>query len=392
MYPELNPYRPGSGLQPPAFVGRDSEIDSMDLIRARALKGAISRPMVLHGLRGVGKTVLLNKFRSIADDAAWLTVDLEATRTAAGGTAARNRLARGLQAGARKLSRLSGAQAELRTALGTISSFSLRLGLVSASFETAATSGRADSGDLEVDLGELIEDLAPVLRKRSTAFGLFVDEMQDLDEDLLSAVLAAQHKAGQADIPFYVFGAGLPSLPAVLSEARSYAERLFDYRSVGSLDHVSATAALVEPARDRGMAFDAEAAEAIVAASKGYPYFIQTFGDKVWTNAGGKRITLADATAGIQDGWAALDAGFYPARWDRATATERGYLRAMAADDDVPSRTAAIAERLGLSFAGTSRARDSLIAKGVIFAPDRGVVAFTVPGMSSYINREHSDN
>lgn len=363
----------------------------MDLLIAKSRNRVVGRPMVMHGLRGVGKTVLLNKFRSMANEAGWLTVDLEGARTDSGTAAFRNRLARGLAAGSRRLSRSPEWPRELADALGTIKSFTVNLGVVSATLDAAPTHGRADSGEIEVDLGELVEDLAPLLRKRSTAFAVFIDEMQDVDPALMSALIAVQHKAGQDDVPFYVVGAGLPSLPSVLSDQRSYAERLFDYRVIGSLDPVEAAEALVEPARRHGASFAEEAQSAVVDASGGYPYFIQTFGDKVWTNAADRRITVEDARAGLDDGWAALDEGFYPARWDRATPSERRYLRAMADDEDAPSRTSAVATRLGQTLTQLSQARQSLINKGIVYSPERGLIAFTVPGMAAFIRRQHAE-
>lgn len=212
--------------------------------------------------------------------------------------------------------------------------------------------------------------------------------MQDLDDELLNALLTVQHRAGQNDWPFFVIGAGLPSLPAILSGARSYAERLFDYRALGPLDDLRAREAVTLPAERLGVSFSPEAADAIVAASEGYPYFLQTFAEKAWDSAVDKRIELSDAVAGITDGRLDLDMGFYPARWDRATPGERRYLVAMAEHPGGECTTAQLADALGQTRQRLSPIRHALINKGIIYARERGVVAFTVPGMSSFVERQ----
>lgn len=392
VYPEINPYSPGSGLRPPELAGRQAEIDAFDLTIARTLKSAPSRSMVLHGLRGVGKTVLLNRFREMATRAGWFTVELEGAPTDGGRAASRQRLARGLLVAARRLNRLGAAGDAVKAALGSIASFGLSVGGASISIGVNPTAGRADSGEIDVDLLELVEDLAPALRSQNIAFGLFVDEMQDLDDDLLTALLGAQHRSGQEGFPFFVVGAGLPSLPALLSTARSYAERLFDYRSIGSLDEGMAREALVTPATRLGMTYSPKAAQAILDASEGYPYFIQTFGARTWDLAQGRVISHDEALAGLDVGRAALDAGFYPARWDRATPAERRYLRAMAELGGDSVSTSAVAKKLGVTLNRLSASRQSLIEKGVVFAPERGLLAFTVPGMGAFLMRQSRDD
>lgn len=389
MRPELNPYSPGSGLTPPYLVGRSNEIEMFDLIVARSRGRLHSRGMVLHGLRGVGKTVLLNRFREQAERADWFIIELEGRSSELGNEAVRQKLGRSLLLASRKLQRTKHATAGVKHALRTVKSFSLSLGVASIDIGLDALPGRADSGQIEIDFEEVVEDLAPALKETSAAFALFIDEMQDIDPELLVALLAAQHRAGQKGWPFYVFGAGLPSLPSVLSDARSYAERLFNYREIGALDSAAALEALTVPATRQGASFEEGAAEDIVLAANGYPYFLQTYGQASWEIASERTISRTDAAAAIIDGNAALDMGFFPARWDRATPAERQYLRAMSVDGDRGTRTSDVAERLTTRPTSLSPARQSLIDKGIIYMPERGRVSFTVPNMAAFIQRQH---
>ncbi|WP_188678581.1 AAA family ATPase [Subtercola lobariae] len=391
MQPEINPYSPGSGLTPPDLVGRQAEIDAFDLVVARSRGRRSSRGIILHGLRGVGKTVLLNRFLRQAEQADWFTVELEGSATESGHEIARHKLGRALLLAVRRLQRSKHFSEELKAVLGTVKSFSLSLGVASIDFNVDQTRGRADSGRIEVDFEEVIEDLVPALQKASSAFGLFIDEMQDIDPELMSALLAAQHKAGQKGWPFYIFGAGLPSLPSILSSSRSYAERLFNYREIGALDVSASRDALLIPAGRLGVEYEPEAISELLTASGGYPYFLQTYGQAAWDIAEAKIVRLHDAREAVVEGNAALDMGFFPARWDRATPTERNYLRAMAADEERGSRTPDIADRLGVPTSALSTTRQGLLEKGVVYSPERGRIAFTVPGMASFINRQSAE-
>lgn len=389
MLSELNPYNPGSGLTPPALEGRRAEVEAFDLLVARSHVGAPGRGMVLHGLRGVGKTVLLNAFARHAKSHGWFVVPVEGRAGRAGRDAARQKLARSLGIAARTFSGSAPRTGLVVNALRTVTSFSISLAGTGVQLGVDPAAGRADSGQLDVDLEELVEDLAPALAEQGGVFAVFIDEMQDLDEELLAALLATQHRAGQESWPFYVIGAGLPSLPSTLSEQRSYAERLFDYRRIGALDADDARTALTVPAERLGARFDAEATESLLAAAGGYPYFIQTYGKAAWDAGVGKSIDRAAADVAIAEGTSALDVGFFPARWDRATPAERTYLRGMAVDGDSGSSTAEIASRLAVKPSSLTPARGKLIEKGIIYAPERGRVAFTVPGMAGFIERQH---
>ena len=389
MEPALNPYSPGSGRRPPELVGRTGELEAFDTVVARSRHQLSSRGMVLTGLRGVGKTVLLNEMARHAARDGWLTVAVEARREPTGAIAVRRMLARELVSAARAL-RPPTLSTRMRTAFSTISSFNASVGATGVSLGVDVQPGRADSGDTEIDLIELVEDVSAAVAEEGRGFGLFIDEMQDLDADTMAGLLAAQHLAGQRDLPFYVIGAGLPNLPRVLTDIRSYAERLFDYRPIGKLAREDAASALVEPAERYGARFTDEALGILLDAADGYPYFIQEYGQAIWSLSPTAVFGEDDALAAVRFGLEHLDGGFFRARWERATPAERRFLRAMAADDDTPSQTADVARRLGLRITSLGPSRANLMAKGLVYAPEHGLVAYTVPGMASYVNR-HQD-
>lgn len=227
------------------------------------------------------------------------------------------------------------------------------------------------------------------MRSIRHGFVIFIDEMQDLDEELLIALVTAQHYASQEELPFFVVGAGLPNLPARLAEARSYAERLFDYRVIGKLTQAETEESFVIPARTVGPTYSQEALDKLVQASGGYPYFVQEFGSAMWNVATSSPFRIDDAVTAINAGLLRLDAGFFPSRWERATPKEREYMLAMAEDGEGPSKTGEIATRVGSSAASLGQYRAQLIAKGLVYSPEHGEIAFTVPGMADFIRRQN---
>lgn len=381
MDPALNPYTPGSGRKPPSLQGRDHEIEAFDLLVARAKSRKYGRGMVLHGLRGVGKTALLTHLRGHAEHNGWYTVAMEAQSTSAGARTNHRQLASSLRQGLRRYSRKHAFKQGADKILGLIEGSSLSVAGVSMAAPSHA------SEDVAFDIEEIIESIGETVRNTGTALAIFVDEMQDLDQDLMSALVVAQHRANQEDWPFYVIGAGLPSLPSVLAEARSYAERLFLYRTIGPLDHAQACHALADPSESMGGSYSPDALEMIVQATEGYPYFLQEFGSAMWDVAPRAPFTRLDAEAAIDIGTEQLDHGFFPSRWDRATPAERKYLRAIADTGETAPRTASLS--ITQNAAGPHRA--SLIDKGIIYAPERGRISFTVPGMAAFIARQHED-
>lgn len=391
MQAALNPFSPGSGLRPPALVGRESELQSLDVLVERSRRGLSSRGIVLSGLRGVGKTVLLNEMRNQAEARGWFVVSLEARPDAAGASSIRKVLGRAVATQARTLVRGKSVAATITEALATITAFNLSLGASGVALGVERAHGRADSGDLEIDLPELVQDLCAALADRDSVFGLFIDEFQDLDAELMRALLVTQHQAGQRGWPFYIVAAGLPNLPRVLTDARSYAERLFDYRTVARLPEDKARAALTEPAGPLGLAFEDRALALLLEASGGYPYFLQEYGRAVWDASPGPRATAEDARIAIETGLGRLDDGFFRSRWDRATRSERRFMVAMAEDGDGPSAVGDIARRLGMKPTSLGPYRAGLISKGLVYPPEHGMIAYTVPGMDGFVDRHRED-
>ncbi|WP_417365557.1 ATP-binding protein [Glutamicibacter arilaitensis] len=383
----MNPYHPGAGVTPMVLAGRDADIAAFDSLIVRAKRYFPVNPIVFSGLRGVGKTVLLNRLRGMADHHQFHSIQFEAKAGKAGATAAKRELARGFFQISAPYRRRA-ATDTVKQMLGTVSSFSVSLGLEGFSFGLENESLRGASGLLEMDLQEVIEDISLALRREHSALVIFIDEMQELEAELLESLLTVQHYAMQRQLPFYIIGAGLPNLPVKLAASRSYAERLFEYRVIGKLDDSAARESLVGPANKMGQVFTEDALEHLTAEAGNYPFFLQVFGSAIWTVATASPFTVENAHAAKVLGRAQLDSGFFPARWERATPAEREYLRAMAMDGDEGSRSAAIARALGKTPQGLAPVRASLIAKGIIYSPLHGRVAFTVPGMSSFIERQ----
>lgn len=384
MDPRHNPYSPGAGLRPAALTGRDTEIEAFAVILYRARDGRPAPGMILHGLRGVGKTVLLNELANNARRDGWVVANIEAdlhsTRTPF-----RLQAAAALDEALRKETGKSNFGKQMRKAAGTLKSFSATVLGTGGGVEFH---DRGASGSLNADFTDLALDLAEDARAIDTGVALFVDEMQHLDDGDLAAICQACHQAGQQNLPFVVVGAGLPNLPRILTDAVSYAERLFDYRSIGRLDDSDATSALVLPAEREHVEWEPAAVTAVLDGSGGYPYFIQQFGQTSWNTATRSPISVADAEVGVALGREKLDNGFFRARWDRATPAERDYMAAMAADEDSPSESGAVAKRLNKNQNSLGPARANLIAKGLVWAPEHGQIAFSVPGMAAFIERE----
>jgi hypothetical protein len=387
MDPIRNPYAPGAGQRPPELAGRDAQLEAFRFVLERVAKGRPERSIVLVGLRGVGKTVLLNAMRSLAVRAGWGTGKLEARPD----QSVRRPLGAALHMAIRELG-----HPDATGVLSTLKAFVERAAPASTkAYErwnsgiTAPTvTGRADSGDIEIDLVELLTDVAGLAADRRKGVAVFIDEMQDLGPDDVSALCAACHELGQQGLPLIVVGAGLPHLPAVLSASKSYSERLFGYARIDRLDRDAADLALSAPAADEDAAFTADALAELYRVTGGYPYFVQAYGKVVWDLAPGSPIGLDDVAVAAPEAEQELAVGFFGSRLERATAAEREYLRAMAdADPDdsgtVPS--ALVAEVLGRKPQSLSPARDALIKKGLIYASERGRIAFTVPHFGRFL-------
>ncbi len=381
-----NPYSPGAGLRPAALVGRDDQLQDWSVALERIEDARPTRSVVLHGLRGVGKTVLLGEFHQMALDRNWLTIMVEANT----GSPFRDSLARALYPVVRELVRPK-AGAKLKKALATFKTFSVKVdasGMWSFGLDVAPAPGRGDSGELETDLGELIKDLGDAAQEQNHGFAILIDEAQDLSRDELRALCAICHQGGQRNWPFLVALAGLPNLPRLLSESKSYAERLYAYTEITQLRDDAARQALTRPAAGEHVTWEGDAVSYVVTQAQGYPYFLQEYGQATWDAAQGPTLTYDDARVGAASGQAHLDAGFYRTRWERAAPGQRAYLEAMANDGDGPSQSGEVASRLGKTPTGVGPIRDSLIKKGLIYAPEHGQVAYTVPGMAAFIARQ----
>jgi hypothetical protein len=419
--PITNPYAPGAGQRPPELAGRDEQLRTFDVVLERIARGRAERSIVLTGLRGVGKTVLLNALRSSAVRADWGTGKLEARPD--------QRLRRPLAAAAHQAVRELGhpRQEDVDQVLGIIKSFALREAPGSARLRdkwqpgitVPAVPGRADSGDIEIDLVELFADIGGLAADVGKGVAFFVDEMQDLGPEDVSAVCAACHEISQSGLPVIVVGAGLPHLPAVLSASKSYSERLFRYQRIDRLPREAADRALVGPAAEEGCEFTREALDAMYAVTAGYPYFIQAYGKVVWDVTPSSPVTVEDIRVAAPEAESELAVGFFGSRFERATPAEREYLRAMAeaalvAGPEMPADaeadegsgagstaygigsseldavpTSAVAEVLGRKPQSLSPARDALIKKGLIYSGERGQIAFTVPHFGRYL-RAHA--
>jgi len=400
--PVRNPYAPGAGQRPPELAGRDRELDVFDVVLERVARGRPERSLVLTGLRGVGKTVLLNTLRSQAIGRGWGTGKIEA-RTDHG---LRRPLAAALHMAVRELAPRHRAPDRIDDFLGVLKAFALRdnpTGKIrdrwQPGIDVPARAGRADSGDIEIDLVELFTDAGSIATDVGTGIGLFIDEMQDLSTVDVSALCAACNELSQTGAPLIVVGAGLPHLPAVLSAAKSYSERLFRYQRIDRLDRISADQALCLPAQREGVEYEPKALDLLYEASGGYPYFIQAYGKATWDHAAGTRICAADVAVAAPEAEAELAVGFFGSRYERATPAEREYMRAMASlatgvpragdgEADAAVATAEVARVLARRPASLSPARDSLIKKGLIYSGERGTVAFTVPHFGRYLRTQ----
>lgn len=381
-----NPYSPGAGRKPAALVGRDDALKSWATSMKRVERDRTDQPFVLYGLRGVGKTVLLSEFRRNAGKRDWVVAQIEA----GGSKTLRELLGEALYEPLRDLAR-PGAGKRLIKALVTMLSFKASYdaqGTWSFGLDlSGANGGGADTGILDTDLRKLVRDLADAAAEENIGLAILVDEAQDLTSDELATLCAIAHAAAQDDWRVLFGFAGLPSLPRILAEAKSYAER-FHYLPIGKIDETVVAEALSIPAAQEDAEWEDDAVDLVVAASDRYPYFLQQFGQSTWTVAPGPVITARDAQLGILDGTNQLDNGFFRVRWDRATRTEQQYLRMMAPDGDNGSTSNDVAARLNRTVGSVSPTRNGLISKGLIYAPEHGVVAFTVPGMASFIDRQ----
>ena len=381
-----NPYAPGAGLQPPELAGRDRLIEDVTIDMDRVLARRPTKGLVLLGLRGVGKTVLLNRLRAFADDRGFETTKIEAPEGGALPELLAPELRRILyaldlrQAGGRHLRRA------VNVLRGFANAFKVKIGDIEFSVEPAP--GEGDSGNLEQDLPRLLMAVAEAAAERRSAVGLFIDEIQYLSAVELAAVVVACHEIAQRNLPLLFIGAGLPQVAALAGRAKSYAERLFDYPEVGPLDSDAARSAIAIPAQNEGVSFDDRAVDAILQATQNYPYFLQEWGFQVWNRAPASPIAREAVAEATPDVIAHLDGNFFRVRFDRLTVLQQKYLRAMAELGPGPHKTGEIAATLGVGAASVATVRQQLVKKGMVWSQRHGETAFTVPLFDSFMKRQ----
>jgi hypothetical protein len=388
MDPFENPFRPGAGTPPPALVGRDELIGKYSVALRRTLAGRPGKSVMPIGLRGVGKTVLLNRFHKIAQDEGLTVGFIEAPESGDFKRLLATRLRSTLlELDEGPVSRV------VKRALGTLKSFTYNLpdgGAISLNVDAIA--GSADSGVLVEDTTDLLVAIGEAAKDRQTGLLLAIDEVQYLAAEELAALISAIHRTVQLSLPVILVGAGLPQLPGLAGNAKSYAERLFDFPHVGSLDSADARAALMLPAEAQGVALTDEALDMLLDVTQGYPYFLQEWGYHVWNAAPKSPITFDDVRLAAPDVQRQLDRNFFLVRMDRLTPAEKHYLGAMAELGAGPHRSGDIATRLGVKVESVAPRRSALIQKGMVYSPAHGDTAFTVPMFDDFLRRSARQN
>jgi hypothetical protein len=385
MDPIRNPFAPGAGSPPPELAGRDEIIADATIALRRVLRGRHEKSQILQGLRGTGKTVLLNRIEAIAQEEGHLTSFIEAPE----GRPLAEMLYPRVHQVLRALSSVENAKAQAHSAMRALRAFAsaFRISIGDVSISVDPEPGVADSGVLEFDLGDLVVRVGQAARAAEKAWTLLMDEVQYLHEEELSALIVAIHRVNQMQLPVTLFGAGLPQVAALSGNAKSYAERLFNYPTIGALGRGAAYDALREPVEDEGESITDEALELIFVKTKGYPYFLQEWGYQAWNLADTSPISVKDGREASAKALARLDEGFFRVRFDRLTPREREYVIAMAKLGEGPYRSADVAEMLGEPIQKLGPIRARIIAKGMIYSPAHGDVAFTVPMFEDFLAR-----
>ena len=387
MDPIRNPYTPGAGTPPPELAGRDDLREQVRIALERVRLGRPTKSVLMVGLRGVGKTVLLDRIHDEAEGSGIQTLRIEAPE----GRSLPAILAPELRRALLRLSRNERAAELARRALSGLAGFAGALKMkyqdIEVGLDFEPEPGLADNGDLQLDLQDLLEAAGQAAKAAGTALAIFIDELQYVAEDELAALITALHRSAQRSMPVVLVGAGLPQLRGRTGRAKSYAERLFDFPEVGPLPEEAARIAIAKPAEAEGVHVNDDALARIVAATHGYPYFLQEWGKHAWDAADASPITVADVTRGSETAIAALDESFFRVRFDRLTPSEKRYLRAMAELGSGPHRSGAIADLLEREVTSLAPTRSQLISKGMIWSPSHGDTAFTVPLFDEFMHR-----
>jgi hypothetical protein len=383
--PVRNPFAPGAGSPPPELAGREAIIEAADIALKRLLLGRHDKSQILLGLRGVGKTVLLNTFEERAIAAGHKASFVEAPE----GEPLAALLYPKIHQALRQMSLAEGAKSAAHGALRALrsfaSAFKVKVGDVSISVDPEL--GVADSGNLELDLADVFMRVGETARAAGSAWTLLIDEIQYLTAKELAALIVALHRVSQKNLPVMLFGAGLPQIAALAGEAKSYAERLFDFTAIGPLDRAAAISAIRRPIEEEEESIDDEALELIVTRTEGYPFFLQEWGYHTWNFADRSPFSRSDVDRASAKALERLDAGFFRVRFDRLTPKERDYVQAMAKLGKGPYRSGDVAAALGEAPQSLGPRRAAIIAKGMIYSPQHGDIDFTVPMFDEFLRR-----
>jgi hypothetical protein len=387
--PHDNPYTPNAGARPPALVGRDDQLESFEILLDRLRRGHTEQSMLITGLRGVGKTVLLTSFEERARERDWTTVEAEITKATEFGPRMAQLARRALfqlAPKARWKERAARAAAVLKSFQVTVAND----GSLSAGLDVEAAEGFADSGELDEDLTDLLAALGEAAREHEGGVVFLIDEVHFLTTPELEALIAALHKTVQRQLPITLVGAGLPQLPRLAGEAKSYAERLFKFPEIGRLSDDDAARALVDPAARLDVTYDEPAVKAIVDYTEGYPYFLQEYGNVLWNFAEASPISAGNVDEALAAVEAKLDGSFFRVRAERTTELELRYMRAMAELGSEPQQAKDVAALLDRTSAQMGPTRSRLIDKGLLYTPGHGLAAFTVPQFDRFMRRTYS--
>lgn len=388
MDPVRNPFAPGAGSPPPELAGRQSIVEVAEIAAKRVLQGRHDKSLILLGLRGTGKTVLLNRIEEIAAAAGHVTSFIEAPEDQSLGQLLYPKLHQALRKFSVVESSKSAAQSAMRALRSFASAFKIKVGDVSISVDPEP--GIADSGVIENDLVDLFVRVGEAAQAAGAAWTLLIDEVQYLKSAELGALIVALHRCAQKKLPVLFFGAGLPQLAALAGEAKSYAERLFNFPQVGPLDEESARAAIRQPIESEDESIRDDALDEIIRKTERYPYFLQEWGFQAWNAADRSPIERADVAAASVRALERLDAGFFRVRFDRLTPKERDYVLAMARLGKGPYRSGDVAQQMAESIQSLGPCRAGIIRKGIIYMPQHGDVEFTVPMFDEFLRRNFS--
>jgi hypothetical protein len=387
MDPIKNPFSPGAGSPPPELVGRDPDLEQARILLGRTQQKKSEKSMLLTGLRGVGKTVLLKEIQQLAKGSGYRTIFIEAHEDKPLGSL----IIPYLRSLLFDLNRMAGVSEKVRRGLAVLRSFisavKLTIHDITIGIDIDPEEGSADSGDLEIDLPDLFIAIGEAAEDRNCAVAILIDEIQYFNQKELGALIVAMHKVQQHRLPLVLFGTGLPLLPGLAGEAKSYSERLFNFPDVGALSAEDASKALEEPARAASVTFDPLALEEIYRLTKGYPYFLQEWGYQSWNLAPASPITLQVVQAATDVVISRLDKNFFRVRFERLTPNEKFFLRAMAELGPGVHRIGEIADLLKIKPSSLSPVRADLIRKGMIYSPAYGEIAFTVPLFDAFMIR-----